>query len=919
MRKIFALVFLLIFNCTNNYAQNISNQGKNFWLGFPISSTTTQDMTLYLSCENLPTGLNYATVTVTIDSSGTSSNTWWSRTYHIPANTAIDISKTTAYSFSPASALAIGSLPKGLNFDCTLSSPACPFGNGGTGIFTNKGIHITSNVDITAFAHLYGSVSAGATMLLPTSSWGYSYTTVNSAQNSAQGESNFFFVIANEDSTRVKITASNFSNATTNCQPAVPTPLTSYIVELQKGHIYQYLGRTDATTYNGVELTGSKIQSIPNANGVTKKITVFAGSTRTGGESGTSCSVSSRDNDMQQCYPENTWGKKYALVPFAASSSSINTSTFSGTVYKIIAKDTGTFVAIGGAMPIAISTIGAYKLSASTPKYVEANKPIMIAQFMTSGNCNSGDGDPEMIYLNSLEQVISSTTFYRANAEVSNRNFVNIVVPDSGIATLKIDGLGQSANWGGNVTVKSHQEIIGYKIVVKGWAAASQQCVINSNARFNAFTYGTGGVESYGFSCGTNLNDLTPKFSISGLLISSLNKQINKGNIVINGTTNTNSISDSTGWFNINVSEGNYTLRPTKNNDITKANGVTSVDVLLVQRHILNTTKIKGAYKLIAADVDGNKAINSVDVLRIKRLILGTDTTFTKTVGTVKIDRLWEFVDSAYVFPDTTNPFPFKDSISFANLTSNKTNQTFIGVKLGDVNDSWNPAIARGVATKAVEFVYNISNLYRAKNPIKIVVTANNFKDIAALQYTLHFDNDKYEFAGIENNKLNFDFNSNKANTTGNIAMLWTDKNAASQTLENGSELFTLILKPKANFRSTNESELLLTNDIANIEAWDNDYKKHHIVLIKRQTINNKPQTTSELVIYPNPATSIVNIECSNAKRIVIIDAMSRIVQQINYVTQPLTINCKLLTKGVYIVQATMQDGSIKNEKLVVE
>ena len=51
-------------------------------------------------------------------------------------------------------------------------------------------------------------------------------------------------------------------------------------------------------------------------------------------------------------------------------------------------------------------------------------------------------------------------------------------------------------------------------------------------------------------------------------------------------------------------------------------------------------------------------------------------------------------MDSSYQFADCTNPFPFKDSISYTNLNANKTNQTIIDIKLGDVNRDWNPALA---------------------------------------------------------------------------------------------------------------------------------------------------------------------------------------------------------------------------------
>ncbi|MCX6210909.1 MAG: dockerin type I domain-containing protein [Bacteroidetes bacterium] len=247
----------------------------------------------------------------------------------------------------------------------------------------------------------------------------------------------------------------------------------------------------------------------------------------------------------------------------------------------------------------------------------------------------------------------------------------------------------------------------------------------------------------------------------------------------LNGATVGGIVTTGNYQFNCIATGSNGKIKLSKNNDIAKANGVTSVDVLLTQRHILNTTKLNSAYKLIAADVDGNKVINSVDVLRMKRLILGTDTTFTKTVGTVKTDRLWEFVDSAYVFPDTTNPFPFKDSISFTNLTSNKINQTFIGVKLGDVTYDWNPTVARQTAVNSLQLIVDRKE---QASTIRYTLSTINFKDLVAMQYTLHFDNTKYEFVNLEGfkNLTGFEYNATQANTTGNIAMLWTDKNAVS-------------------------------------------------------------------------------------------------------------------------------------------
>src|SRR5438128_6213665 len=138
------------------------------------SGTNTQNMVLYLSAEE-----QAATVTVTIDSTGIANipSTWWKRTYNIPAYTVIssDIIPKGATDAGPS-----GSDP---NFDARLYTDPPPAGSGGSGIFRKKGIHITSNVPIVAYAHIYGSASSVATMLLPITAWGYTYVSVNSKQN----------------------------------------------------------------------------------------------------------------------------------------------------------------------------------------------------------------------------------------------------------------------------------------------------------------------------------------------------------------------------------------------------------------------------------------------------------------------------------------------------------------------------------------------------------------------------------------------------------------------------------------------------------------------------------------------------------------------------------------------------------------
>ncbi len=179
-------------------------------------------------------------------------------------------------------------------------------------------------------------------------------------------------------------------------------------------------------------------------------------------------------------------------------------------------------------------------------------------------------------------------------------------------------------------------------------------------------------------------------YTISGNIITPAKKNIYSATVIVNSDStvvNTNMYSAKAG----NASAA--TIRVFKMNDVNKTNGITAQDMALIQSHILGKITFNSPYKIIAADVNGDGKVTTLDIVYIKRLILGMDTAFNKSATGEK--RLWAFVDSSYAFPDSTSPFPFKDSISFNGLNATKINQTFIGIKLGDVNWDWNPALAR--------------------------------------------------------------------------------------------------------------------------------------------------------------------------------------------------------------------------------
>ena len=109
------------------------------------------------------------------------------------------------------------------------------------------------------------------------------------------------------------------------------------------------------------------------------------------------------------------------------------------------------------------------------------------------------------------------------------------------------------------------------------------------------------------------------------------------------------------------------------------SNGITTLDMVLILKHILNIQAFDSPYQSIAADVNKSNSISAADLVSIRKVILGTAKTFPNNNGS------WRFIDADYNFLDD-NPLDeaFPETLTI-NL-SKDTDFNFVGVKVGDVN-----------------------------------------------------------------------------------------------------------------------------------------------------------------------------------------------------------------------------------------
>lgn len=461
LRYFMGLMALLLFNYS--YAQDFSNKGKDFWVAYGLHCRMfqnnvggTQEMVLYFATEAV------TNVTVSIPGLG------YTQTYS-------NIAANTIFTTSP--------LPKTGSQDARLTNEG----------ITNKGIHITSDKPIVAYAHIYNGNVSGATLLFPTNTLGKEYYSVNFEQHSNEGNSNsFVYAIATDTGTTTVEVLPSANTLSMNAG-------TTYTYNLTQGQVLNVMGVL--TGNDGVDLTGSRIRSISTGTAGCKRIAVFSGSGKINIRCPLGPNGSSADNFMVQAFPKNAWGKYYLTVP---------TSQMPNNFFRIAVTDPNTIVKLNGT-PLTNLINGFYYQVGQTalPNLIEADKPIMVAQYITSANqCGNtaiaGNGDPEVIYLSPVEQhinrvILNSTPNF---AIIPQQHYVNVVIKNSGsaISSFRIDGQVPTSSF------VTHPQNPAFSYLVQNVSAG--QHIVQSDSGFNAIAYGYGAAESYGYNAGANVKDL---------------------------------------------------------------------------------------------------------------------------------------------------------------------------------------------------------------------------------------------------------------------------------------------------------------------------------------------------------------------------------------------------------------------------
>ncbi len=173
------------------------------------------------------------------------------------------------------------------------------------------------------------------------------------------------------------------------------------------------------------------------------------------------------------------------------------------------------------------------------------------------------------------------------------------------------------------------------------------------------------------------------EFEISGEIYHEDGSMVGGVKVDLLGFENANFETASDGEYEFTVFGGtNAVIIPSKGTMPTE--NVTTLDLLMIQRHILAKELLDSPYKIIASDANGDGVTSTFDLILFQTLIVGL-------IPELPMPS-WVFVKSSYEFQDPTHPLgeSFPTVRAIQGVMTDYNDQDFIGVKLGYVKYSIN-------------------------------------------------------------------------------------------------------------------------------------------------------------------------------------------------------------------------------------
>lgn len=268
--------------------------------------------------------------------------------------------------------------------------------------------------------------------------------------------------------------------------------------------------------------------------------------------------------------------------------------------------------------------------------------------------------------------------------------------------------------------------------------------------------------------------------------------------------------------------------------------GISTLDIVLIQRHILGLTPIRSPYKLLAADVDNSQSISGTDLVELRKLILGR---------TVQLQGpSWRFVNRDFEF-DLDYIFEYDEMVRIQEAQAEERDHDFVGLKVGDISGNAFIALAQGDVGPRSTSVMRIQT-HRRGDIVRYTFSAEHLDEMIGMQMSIHLDEDMDVVAlGSDNISLS---DEHFALTEDALRISWTHETAI-QTIDKK------LLFIDVRVTSSEVPVLRLDTKSMPAEVYDDHLHVHRLVLLQGEA-NTAYQDMTLHQNTPNPFVDVTDI-----------------------------------------------------------
>jgi hypothetical protein len=216
--------------------------------------------------------------------------------------------------------------------------------------------------------------------------------------------------------------------------------------------------------------------------------------------------------------------------------------------------------------------------------------------------------------------------------------------------------------------------------------------------------------------------------AVGGILKTEDAEAVGSAEVNVTGPLGNSSFTTSAdGAYSFDLLQGvDYTIQAARNDN--PMNGVSTLDLVGIQKHLLGIAPFDSPYKLIAADANNSESVSAIDLVELRKLILGIYTELPNNSS-------WRFVNGTGGFENPSNPWPIDEMIEIVGLSENMMDNDFMGVKIGDVNSTVvaNAQSIEERGSNEVLKLYVSDQAVEAGKTYNVTFTSDNFSDHSEL------------------------------------------------------------------------------------------------------------------------------------------------------------------------------------------